>query len=576
MSYSLFDFLQLIGSLGIFIFGMKVFSDALQKVAGNKLRGILKGMTQNRFVGVVTGFGTTAITQSSSTTTVMVVSFVNAGLLTFVESTGVIMGANIGTTITAWMVSVFGFKFQITPIAISLIGIFFPFLFSGNAKLRNVAESMIGFGILFIGLEFIKNAVPNISDNPEMFEFLNSFTDFGFWSTIIFVLIGTALTLLTQSSSAATAITLVMLFEGWINFPIAAAMVLGENIGTTVTANIAALVGNVHAKRAARFHFFFNVVGVVWMLIVITPFLTGIDFIMTSIIPDSPSIFLETPEARTNATLALSLFHTLFNVINVTVMFAFVPLLIRLVERIQPEKGGDETFKLEYINAGLMSSPELSIAQAKKEISQFAKIIEKMHYSLTGLMFKGDKKRRKFIEKMMKREEITDRLEIEIAEYLLKISENSNLSLDGTRKVRNMHRIINELERLGDLYYQLSKVFERMIDEEQELPDEALEEIKQMMSVVHEAISLMKANLYEVDSEKISMAKAYQLEEQINGLRDSLRTKHYARLENSAYTLKMGVGYLDVLNRLEKVGDHIINVSEAASDKSIKEFKATL
>jgi len=576
MNYSLFDFLQLIGSLGIFIFGMKIFSDALQKVAGNKLRGILKGMTRNRFLGVVTGFGTTAITQSSSTTTVMVVSFVNAGLLTFVESTGVIMGANIGTTITAWMVSIFGFKFQITPIAISVIGIFFPFLFSGNVKLRNVAESMIGFGILFIGLEFIKNAVPNISDNPEMFQFLDSFTDFGFWSTLLFVGVGTVLTLLTQSSSAATAITLVMLVQGWITFPIAAAMVLGENIGTTVTANIAALIGNVHAKRAARFHFFFNVFGVIWMLLLITPFLQGIDYIITSVIPNSPSIFLETEEARTNATLALSLFHTLFNVFNVTIMFAFVPLLIRFVERLQPEKGGDDSFKLEYINAGLMSSPELSIAQAKKEIALFGKVIEKMHYSLNGLVFKGDKKRRKFIDKMMEREEITDRLEIEIAEYLLKISENSNLTLEATRKIRNMHRIVNELERLGDLYYQLSKVFERMIDEGQELPEEALEEIKQMLNLVHDALVVMRSNLDETNPEKISMAKAYQFEEQINGLRDSLRTKHYARLENSAYTLKMGIGYLDVLNRLEKVGDHIINVSEAASDKSLKELKASL
>lgn len=576
MSYTFFDFLQLVGALGIFIFGMKIFSDALQRVAGNKLRGILKGMTKNRFVGILTGFGTTSITQSSTTTTVMVVSLVNAGLLTFIESTGVIMGANIGTTITAWMVSIFGFKFQITPIAISIIGIFFPFLFSSNNKLKNIAETMIGFGILFIGLEFIKNAVPDVGENPEIFAFLNSFTDFGFWSTIIFIFIGTALTLLTQSSSASTTITLVMLVQGWIDFPIAAAMILGENIGTTVTANIAALVGNVHAKRAARFHFLFNVIGVIWMVIVMTPFLIGIDSIITSVIPDSPSIFFDTPEARTNATLALSLFHTLFNVINVAILFAFVPLLIRLVEYIQPEKSGEESFKLEYINAGLMSSPELSIAQAKKEISQFAKIIEKMHNSLTGLMFKGDKKRRKFIDKIMKREEITDRLEIEIAEYLLKISENSTLTVDGTRKVRNMHRIINELERLGDLYYQLSKVFERMIDEEQELPDEALEEIKQMMDAVHEAIVLMKANLDEIDSNKISIAQAYQLEEQINGLRDSLRTKHYARLENSAYTLKMGVGYLDVLNRLEKVGDHIINVSEAASDKSIREFKASL
>src|SRR6056297_4094841 len=289
MTYTPFDFLQLLGALGIFIFGMKVFSDGLQRIAGDRLRAILGGMTRNRVTGVLTGFGATAITQSSTTTTVMVVSFVNAGLLTFVESTGVIMGANIGTTITAWMVSIFGFKMKITPIAVAMIGIFFPFMFFGKEKLKNIAETMIGFGILFIGLEFIKDAVPNIQDNPEMFAFLDSFTEFGFASMVIFVIIGTLLTLLTQSSSAATAITLVMLFQGWITFPIAAAMVLGENIGTTVTANIAAIVGNVHAKRAARFHFIFNVFGVVWMLLLLQPFLMGIDQVMSFFSPEMGS-----------------------------------------------------------------------------------------------------------------------------------------------------------------------------------------------------------------------------------------------------------------------------------------------
>ncbi|MEX2574643.1 MAG: Na/Pi symporter, partial [Balneolaceae bacterium] len=293
MTYTFFDFLQLVGSLGIFIYGMKVFSDGLQKVAGGRLRAILKGMTTTRLKGIMTGFAATTVTQSSTTTTVMVVSFVNAGLITFIESTGVIMGANIGTTVTAWMVSIFGFQMNITPIAVSLIGIFFPFMFFGREKFRYLAEAMIGFGILFIGLEFIKNAVPDIRDNPEMFAFLDSLTEFGFASVLMFVGVGTLLTLLTQSSSAATAITLVMLFQGWIDFPIAAAMVLGENIGTTVTANIASLVGNVHAKRAARFHFVFNAFGVVWMLLVLTPFLTGIDEIMQIFMPDIGSVFAE-------------------------------------------------------------------------------------------------------------------------------------------------------------------------------------------------------------------------------------------------------------------------------------------
>lgn len=573
MTYSFFDFLQLIGGLGIFIFGMKIFSDGLQKVAGSRLRGILKGMTRNRITGVLTGFGTTAITQSSTTTTVMVVSFVNAGLLTFVESTGVIMGANIGTTITAWMVSIFGFKFQITPIAVSVIGVFFPFLFVGNMKLRNVAEAMIGFGILFIGLDFIKTGVPDINTNPEMFAFLDGFTDYGTWSILLFVGVGTALTLLTQSSSAATAITLVMLFEGWVTFPIAAAMILGENIGTTVTANIAALIGNVHAKRAARFHFFFNVIGVIWMLIVITPFITGIDRIMMAVVPDSLSVFSDDVSSRANATLALSLFHTLFNVINVLVLFAFVPLLIRLVERIQPDKGGaDDQFRLEYISAGLMTSAELSIEQAKKEVGLFVRLVEKMHYSLTGLLFKEPAKRRKFIKKIEKREEITDRLEVEIAEYLVNISENANLSIETVRKIRNMQSMISDLERIGDIYFQISKTIERMLDDSQELPPEALEELREMLDAIHNALLIMKDNV-NGSTRDVRLGDAIKAEEIINALRDKLRNQHYERLENGSYTVKSGINYIDVLNRLEKIGDHIINVSEAASGKSLKEIK---
>ncbi|MCH8569680.1 MAG: Na/Pi cotransporter family protein [Balneolales bacterium] len=576
MSYTFFDFLQLIGALGIFIFGMKVFSDGLQKVAGNKLRAILKGMTRNRLTGIFTGFGTTAITQSSTTTTVMVVSFVNAGLLTFVESTGVIMGANIGTTLTAWMVSVFGFKFQITPIAISLIGVFFPFLFVSNLKLRNIAEAMIGFGILFIGLEFIKDAVPDINTNPEIFEFLDSFTNYGYLSLILFVFVGTILTLLTQSSSAATAITLVMLFNGWVSFPIAAAMILGENIGTTVTANIAALVGNVHAKRAARFHFFFNVAGVLWMLAVIYPFLNGIDAVMQWFSPGSLSVFSDDPAARPNATLAISLFHTSFNVLNVIILFAFVPYIIRFVERIQPDKGGaDDRFELKYINIGLMSSSELSIEQAKKEISLFAKMIEKMHYGFMGLLYKKPERQRKFIKKMGKREEITDQLEVEIAEYLVQISENTNISSASIRKIRNMQSMINDLERIGDLYYQMTKTFERSLDDDQPIPADALEVLREMLSAVHDAIIIMRDNI-NAPSGKADLEAAVKAEYRINELRDKLREEHYIRLELGTYSVRAGIIFLDYLNRLEKIGDHIMNVNEAAAGRRFKAHRTEL
>ncbi len=569
MSYTFFDFLQLVGALGIFIYGMKIFSDGLQKVAGNKLRAILKGMTKNRLSGIVTGFGATTITQSSTTTTVMVVSFVNAGLITFVESTGVIMGANIGTTVTAWMVSIFGFQMKITPIAISLIGIFFPFLFFGREKFRNLAEAMIGFGILFIGLEFIKEAVPNIQDNPEMFAALDGLTGYGFGSILMFVAVGTALTLLTQSSSAATAITLVMLFQGWINFPIAAAMILGENIGTTVTANIAALIGNVHAKRAARFHFIFNVIGVTWMLFLINPFLHGIDFIIQNFVPDVGSIYGDTQEARAAATLGLSLFHTTFNVLNVILLFAFVPAIIRFVERIQTDKdGSDDAFRLQYISGGLMSSPELSIAQAHKEIELFGKLIEKMHYSFSALLFKKQKKQQKFLKKIEKREQITDNIELEISEYLTRIS-GTSLSTDATRRVRSMLSIINDLERVGDLYFQLSKTFENMMELEVALPKEAIVEVSDYLDVILKAIKLMRENMQNVNG-NVDLDSAIALENKINDIRDQMKEAHYVRLEKGIYTSQAGVVFLDYITRLEKVGDHIFNVQEALAGKKLK------
>ncbi len=569
MTYTFFDFLQLIGSLGIFIYGMKVFSDGLQKVAGSRLRSILKGMTTTRMKGILTGFGATTITQSSTTTTVMVVSFVNAGLITFIESTGVIMGANIGTTVTAWMVSIFGFKMNITPIAVSLIGIFFPFMFFGKEKYRHLAESMIGFGILFIGLEFIKNAVPDIQDNPEMFVFLDSFTGFGFASILLFIGVGTILTLLTQSSSAATAITLVMLFQGWIDFPIAAAMILGENIGTTITANIAALIGNVHAKRAARFHLIFNLVGVTWMLMVLTPFLVGIDNVMQFFLSEPGSVFDLDQASRANATLALSLFHTTFNVFNVILLFALVPRIIKFVEHIQTDKKDmDSPFRLKYISAGLMSSSELSIAQAHKEIEQFARLIEKMHFSFEGLFFKKQKKQEKFLEKIKKREQITDNIELEVAEYLTRIS-SFNLSEYATRRIRAMHSMINDLERVGDIYFQMSKTFEQMQTEDISLPQEAVREIGELLDLIHNAIQLVRENL-DKSNGQVNLDRAILIEQKIDDMRDQLKEKHYQRLEKGEYSTKEGVMFLDYLSRLEKIGDHLFNVNEAIAGRKVK------
>ncbi|RUO25502.1 Na/Pi cotransporter [Aliidiomarina minuta] len=572
MTYSIFDFLQLIGSLGIFIFGMKIFSEGLQKIAGSRLKGILSGMTRNRVTGVITGFGTTAITQSSTTTTVMAVSFVNAGLLTFVQSTGVIMGANIGTTITAWMVSLFGFKFEITPIALAVIGIFFAFLFSSNNRLRNIAEAMVGFGIIFIGLEFIKGAVPDINANPEMFEFLTVLSGYGYFSLILFVFVGAILTLLTQSSSAATAITLVMLFEGWISFPIAAAMILGENIGTTVTANIAALVGNVHAKRAARFHFFFNVIGVLWMLALIYPVLHLMDSIIQYTTGSTLSVMGDDVLARQNSTLALSLFHTTFNIANVLIMFAFVPYLVRFVEYIQPDRGQDDQFHLRYISGGPMSSPGFSVEQANKEIQHFVDIVGKMHVSVNELLFDPKANREALLDKIQKAEEATDEMEMEISDYLVRVSEHTNLEHSTSERIRFMQTMINDLERIADIYYQISKLAERMTESRSTWPEDAATEMAEMMNAVAAAIETMTRNVA-LSPEQVDLDAAIETENAIDRTRDMYRDTHYTRLESGNYPARAGVTFMDMLNRLERIGDHMLNVNESAAGRRLKAMR---
>lgn len=570
MNYTLFDFLQLIGALGIFIFGMKIFSEGLQKVAGSRLKSVLSGMTRNRVTGVFTGFATTTITQSSTTTTVMAVSFVNAGLLTFVESTGVIMGANIGTTVTAWIVALFGFKMKITPIAMAVIGLFFAFLFSKNSRLRNIAETMVGFGILFIGLEFIKNGVPDIRSNPEILEFLDMFTGFGYASLLIFVVIGTLLTLVMQSSSAATAVTLVMLFEGWISFPLAAAMVLGENIGTTVTANLAAMVGNVHAKRAARFHLIFNLIGVAWMLAAIYPVMHLIDLVVQNFSTAPVSILSDAPEARPNATLGLSLFHTSFNILNVILLFAFIPYIVRFIERILPETaGGADDFRLKYISAGVMTSPALALEQAQKEAQQFAGILNRMHADVDELLFDNKASRSKLLKRIAAAEEATDQLEIEISDYLVRVSENTNLEHDLTERIRFLQTMINDMERIADIYFQISKLSERLHETRSHWPDDARADMVQMMEALRAAVQNMQQSA-SMEPSEVSLERAIELENRIDELRDSFRDTHFARLENGDYSPRAGVIFIDVLNRIERIGDHILNVNESAANHRLK------
>jgi len=559
MSFTFFNILELIGALGFFIYGMKVMSEGIQKVAGQRMRQILGAMTSNRFFGVFTGFLITCLLQSSSATTVMIVSFVNAGLLTLVESLGVIMGANIGTTITAWLISIFGFKVKIASVALPIIAIGFPLMFAGRGNLKSWAEVIIGFALLFLGLDALKGSVPDLKQNPQILEFLSGYADFGMLSLLMFIGVGTVLTLVVQSSSAAMALTLVMCNEGWIPFELAAAMVLGENIGTTITANLAALIGNVHAKRAARAHFIFNVFGVVWMFFVFRFFLQGIDNIMISFYGMSPF----DKDQYECIPIALSVFHTTFNVINVVLLVGFVPFIVKLVEKMVTSRGDvDEETRLEYIGSGILSTPELSLLQSKREIAKFGKITKKMFGFIPELLEENDKK--KFTEMMRrvaKYEDITDKMEIEIANYLAKVSEGE-LSEHSSLKIRGMLSMINDFERIGDLCYQMSKNIERKQDNKAKFTNSQEENIQKMFKSVGDALQNMLNNLNS-ESEQVNIREAEMLEVEINNTRDKLRIEHLSSLSKSEYSFESGIYYNDLFSSCEKIGDHVYNVNEA-------------
>ena len=557
-----FDFLIIIGALGFFIYGMKVMSDGIQKVAGSRMQNILSSMTSNRFLGIGTGFLITALLQSSSATTVMTVSFVNAGLLSLVESIGVIMGANIGTTITAWLISILGFKVKISVIALPIIAIGFPLLFSKKSNLKAWSEVLIGFALLFMGLDELKHAVPDLKQNPGFLSFLADYADKGYISTIIFIGVGTILTLVVQSSSAAMALTLVMCYEGYIPFELAAAMVLGENIGTTITANLAALIANVHAKRAARAHFIFNVFGVIWMLIAFPFVIDLIDNYMTSFMGMSP---INPEDKSATVPLGLSIFHTTFNIVNVILLVGFVPFLAKAATRLVKSKGdADEEFKLDYISAGGIALPEVAILEAKKEVAKFGDVTGRMNGFLKTLLNDQDKKtRNKMFNKIKKYEEITDRVEVEVANYLDKVS-TQEISQEASSQIRSMLSITNDLERIGDIYYQMSKTIERKDDDKIYFLPEQRDNINKMLEVIDKAFLIMNTNL---NSEygHIIIDDAQKVELEINQLRNSLRKSYLEKAEKGEFKFQSGIMYNDLFSSCEKVGDHIINVSEAVA-----------
>ncbi len=560
-SWGIAKLLILIGSLGLFIFGMKIMSDGLQRVSGERLRKMLGSITSNRVKGVITGFGTTAIVQSSSVTTVITVSLVNAGLLTLRQSAGVMMGANIGTTITAWLVLYLGFKVSISSYALILIAFGAPMLFMKFKKSKDLANAIIGFAILFIGLQFLKDAVPNLDRDSALVQFFINYKDIPVLSNIMFVGLGALVTIVIQSSSAAMALTLTMVSKGIIPFEVACAMVLGENIGTTITAELASMVGNVHAKRSARIHSMFNIVGVTWMLFVMGIFLSMLGWIVGEIhgVPFDP---LNTEMANEG----IALFHTTFNLANVLLLIWFVPLLVNLAERTVKSRGeADEEFKLDYITAGgAIDFPEVAVMEATKEVAKFGKITSRMTQFVHTLLNDSDKKvRSKMFGKIHKYEDITDRVEIEVALFLDNVS-TSQLSPETSAKIRSLLSITNDLERIGDIFYQIAKTIEQKDESKYYFLPEQRDNINQMIDLLSKAFDEMNHNLSS-EYGRISLDKARAVEARINQLRNQLRREHISNVEKGEYNIHAGMLYSDLISLSERAGDHIINVSEAVA-----------
>lgn len=574
MEFGFLDAIKVFGALGFFIYGMKVMSEGVQKAAGNQMKKVLGTMTKNRYLGVLSGFLITALVQSSSATTVMTVSFVNAGLLTLLQSAGIMMGANIGTTITAWLVSAFGFKVKIVALALPIFAVAFPMMFVRKGNYRFWAEFLIGFALLFMGLDFLKSSVPDIKHNPDILYFLQSFANWGYGSYLIFILIGTLLTIVVQSSSASMTITLVLVAKGWITFDVAAAMVLGENIGTTITAELASIIGNVHAKRSARIHSLFNVIGVTWMLLILPFFLQFVNFICVSTGLNAPLDSVSGAEIsgmtesaiksrEASVTFGLSIFHTLFNLTNVLLLIGFAHKLAELAEKmIKPKDDDDEKFSLEYIGSGVMASVELSLMEAKKEITNFAKVLGKMMKEMNELLGEKDtNKIKKKIKKIKKLENISDELEIEVGQYLVKLSE-SELTENSSIQIRTMLSIINDLERSCDVIYQMASAFDRKVDEKVWFTPDQRTKISNMFEKAIEGIDNLKEVL-EKDYKADDMTKANQIEQEINDLRTKYRKQHLKSIEAGDYNIKAGLIYVDLISSVEKLGDHIYDVCRA-------------
>lgn len=557
-SWGIFNFLTLIGSLAMFLYGMKIMSDGLQQAAGTRLRSLLTSITSNSFKGILTGLGITALVQSSSVTTVMVVSFVNAGILTLTQSAGVVMGANIGTTITAWIIDFFGFKVDIGAYTLVMLAVGLPLLFLRSTKSKGWANAIIGFSFLFMGLGFLKESVPVLGPESALVQSMISLNTIPYFSSIIFLFIGALLTIIIQSSSATMALTMTLMASGVIPFEVGAAMVLGENIGTTVTATLAASIGNVHAKRTARIHTAFNIIGVTWVLLIFPFFLKLVSFITEWMAGGNPMV---NPEKYGSTGLAV--LHTVFNVSNVLILVWFIPSLVKLAEKTVKPKGlKDEQFHLDLIGTKIMTTPSLYVSEVKKEIAKFGEVTSRMSKFTRELLFENNKKtQRDLLKRIKKYEEITDKVEVEIANYLNNVA-TGNITKELAIRFRGMNSIVSNLERIGDIFYSISLSIEKKIESKYEFTPEQYKHLDELFELIDHAFTIMYDNLKKPIAE-VTLTEANKAEDAVNKKRDEIKEDYLSSLYvGGELNMQSAIIYSNIYESLERVGDHIINVSE--------------
>lgn len=607
MEYSFIQFLGLLGAVGLFLYGMKVMSEGLQKTAGDGLRNILSAMTRNRFTGCATGFAITALIQSSSASIVLVVSFVNAGLMTLAQSMSVIFGANLGTTFTAWIISLLGFKVDISAFAVPLMAVAVPLLFAKSGRKKSIGEFIIGFALLFLGLSMISQYVPDLQKNPEMFEFLKRYASLGFGSIMIFWFVGLVVTMIIQSSAATFAICLVMFAKGWINFDLACAIVLGSAIGTTITPLLASLSGNVAAKRTAMGHLLFNVLGAIWCLVLFYPFMTFIVKLCGAFGLGNPNeLYTFVNELQVNdkdvynhlfdtdlptghpasiaqakvfamqasASICLSVFYTIYKLINLSVMIWFTKAYVRAVEWLVPaRKKTDDDFGLKFIQGGLLSSSELNIAQAEKEIAVYAERIGRMIHMAHDLVHTKEhtEEFNKLLSRIEKYEDISDRMELEIAHYLNRCAEG-RLSNEGKMKIAGMLNIISEIESIADCCYGVGKIMLRKGESHVEFNKEIYENIDTLYRYLNEAMSLMVHQLQNIENvSNATLMASYNKEREINNMRNLLRRTNVENINEHRYEYQAGIYYMDLVSDIERTGDYIINVVDTLKEQFRKE-----